>query len=100
MAGGAAMAVNKLEFLIDNWTTFTKSTATTFKWIKLNLLMQPAQRYLQYFTNIFDKEPRIYKNESSEEYTTKVCSLIFNNIPEPGFTTAITYGLPLANHSD
>jgi hypothetical protein len=60
--------------------------------------MTPAERYLQHLDNIFQKEPKFHRTESMIDGIPGVTSIIYEDIPEKGFTTAFTYGLSLVNH--
>ena len=58
----------------------------------------PAERYLAHLDNIFQKEPEFYKNESLIAGIPGVTAIVYRDIPEKGFTTALTYGLSLVKH--
>ena len=60
----------------------------------------PAERYLEHLDNIFQIEPKFYKNESLLDGISGVTSIVYSDIPEKGFTTALTYGLSLVKHPD
>lgn len=58
----------------------------------------PAERYLEHLDRIFQKEPEFYKNDSLVEGIPGVTAIVYRDIPEKGFTTALTYGLSLVKH--
>ncbi|MDF2454830.1 MAG: hypothetical protein K0R51_823 [Cytophagaceae bacterium] len=60
--------------------------------------MKPVERYLEHLDNIFQQEPLFYKNESKMDGISGVTSIVYKDIPEPGFITAVTYGLSLVAH--
>lgn len=60
--------------------------------------MTPIEKYLEYLDNIFQKEPEFYNNESLIDEVKGVTSIVYRDIPEKGFITAITYGLSLVEH--
>jgi hypothetical protein len=62
--------------------------------------MNPAEKYLQHLDNIFQQEPLFFKNNSLIEGVPGVTSIVYKDIPEPGYITAFTYGLSLVNHPD
>lgn len=62
--------------------------------------MTPIEKYLEHLDNIFQQEPEFYNNESLIEGIKGVTSIVYKNIPEEGFITAITYGLSLVKHED
>jgi len=60
----------------------------------------PIERYLEHLDNIFQQEPEFYKNDSLVEGISGVTSIVYRDIPEKGFITALTYGLSLVKHPD
>jgi len=62
--------------------------------------MTPIEKYLEYLDNIFQKEPEFYNNESLIDEVKGVTSIVYRDIPEKCFITAITYGLSLVEHPD
>ena len=62
--------------------------------------MTPIEKYLEHLDNIFQQEPEFYNNESLTEGIKGVTSIVYKNIPDEGFITAITYGLSLVTHPD
>jgi len=60
----------------------------------------PVERYLEHLDNIFQTEPEFYKNDSLTEGISGVTSIVYRDIPEQGFITALTYGLSLVKHRD
>lgn len=55
--------------------------------------MTPPEKYLEHLDNIFMKEPEFYENESLIDGVKKVVSIVYRDIPEAGYITAVTYGL-------
>lgn len=62
--------------------------------------LTPIERYLNHLDNIFQQEPEFYKNDSLIEGIPEVTSIVYRNIPEKGFITALTYGLSLVKHPE
>ncbi len=62
--------------------------------------MTPIEKYLEHLDNIFQQEPEFYNNDSLIEGIKGVTSIVYRDIPEKGFITAITYGLSLVKHPD
>ncbi|MDH7461290.1 suppressor of fused domain protein [Chitinophagaceae bacterium 26-R-25] len=62
--------------------------------------MNLAEKYLEHLDNIFQQEPLFYKNKSLIEGVPGVTSIVYTDIPEPGFITAFTYGLSIVKHPD
>lgn len=60
----------------------------------------PIERYLEHLDNIFQQEPEFYKNESLIDGVSGVSSIVYKDIPEKGYITALTYGLSLVKHPD
>jgi len=60
----------------------------------------PAERYLEHWDSIFQKEPEFFKNDSLIDGVPGVTSIVYRDIPEEGYTTALTYGLSLVKHPD
>ncbi|MDX2171964.1 MAG: hypothetical protein SFY56_02515 [Bacteroidota bacterium] len=58
----------------------------------------PVEKYLEHLDNIFQKEPELFKNDSLIEGIPGVTSIVYRDIPEKGYTTALTYGLSLVKH--
>lgn len=58
----------------------------------------PAERYLAHLDQIFQQEPALYINESLIDGVPGVTTIVYRDIPEKGFTTALTYGLSLVQH--
>lgn len=58
----------------------------------------PVDLYLDHLNKIFQQEPLFFKNESEIEGLPGVTSIVYKDIPEPGFITGLTYGLSLVNH--
>lgn len=58
----------------------------------------PAERYLEHLDNIFQQEPEFFKNESKIDGLPGVTAIVYKDIPEKGFVTALTYGLSLVKH--
>lgn len=55
--------------------------------------MSPIEKYLEHLDKIFVDEPEFYDNESLIDGVKKVVSIVYKNIPEDGYITAVTYGL-------
>ncbi|MCS3870116.1 hypothetical protein J3D55_003032 [Chryseobacterium ginsenosidimutans] len=62
--------------------------------------MTPIEKYLEHLDKIFQQEPEFYNNDSLIEGIKGVTSIVYRDIPEKGFITAITYGLSLAKHRE
>lgn len=62
--------------------------------------MTPIEKYLEHLDKIFQQEPEFYNNESLIEGIKGVTSIVYRDIPEKGFITAITYGLSLVDHPE
>ncbi|MBL7792387.1 MAG: suppressor of fused domain protein [Saprospiraceae bacterium] len=60
----------------------------------------PVERYLEHLDHIFQEKPEFYKNESLIEGISGVTSIVYKDIPEKGYTTALTYGLSLVKHPE
>lgn len=60
----------------------------------------PIEKYIEYLDEIFQVEPQIFMNESEIEGVQGVVSIVYENIPEKGMITGITYGLSLINHEE
>jgi hypothetical protein len=60
----------------------------------------PLERYLEHLDNIFQTEPEYFKNESLIDGVPGVTSIVYKDIPELGYTTAVTYGLSLIKHPE
>jgi Suppressor of fused protein (SUFU) len=45
-------------------------------------------------------EPVMYRVDSTHEGQGPITSIVYNDLPEPGCLTAITYGLSLSTHRD
>ena len=58
----------------------------------------PVECYLAHLDNIFQKEPQFFRETSLIEGAPGVTSIVYTDIPEPGYITALTYGLSLAEH--
>ncbi len=58
----------------------------------------PAEQYLNYLNDIFQQEPRLFREESLIEGLPGVTCIVYEDIPEAGCITAFTYGLSLAKH--
>ncbi|GAA4166592.1 hypothetical protein GCM10022217_40620 [Chryseobacterium ginsenosidimutans] len=71
--------------------------------MKINLFgknMTPIEKYIEHLDNIFQQEPLFYNNESLIDGVKGVTSIVYRDIPEKGFITAITYGLSLIEHPE
>jgi len=62
--------------------------------------MNPAEKYLEHLDHIFQQEPLFYKNKSLIEGIPGITSIVYIDIPEPGYITAFTYGLSIVKHAD
>ncbi|MNJ91842.1 Suppressor of fused protein (SUFU) [compost metagenome] len=60
----------------------------------------PVEKYLQHLDAIFQREPEFFKNDSLIEGLPGVTSIVYRDIPEKGYITALTYGLSLVKHPD
>lgn len=71
---------------------FTKNKASTAK--------TPVEKYLEHLDKIFRREPEFFKNDSLIEGLPGVSSIVYRDVPEKGYITALTYGLSLVKHPD
>lgn len=60
--------------------------------------MNPAEKFLDYIENLFEKEALIYKGIPAEDNLPDTVSLVFKDLPEISVLTCITYGLSLVKH--
>jgi len=60
----------------------------------------PAERYLEHLEGIFRQEPTFYKEDSLIERLPGVTSIVYTDVPDKGYITALTYGLSLVQHPD
>ncbi len=61
-------------------------------------MINRAEIFLNYVETVFSKKASIYKGEASQDEFVTPSVLVFNDIPERGFMTCITYGLSLVDH--
>ncbi len=59
-----------------------------------------AEKYLRHLDHIFQQEPEFHKNESLIDGIPGVTAIVYKDIPEKGYTTALTYGLSLVKHPE
>jgi hypothetical protein len=60
-----------------------------------------VERYLAHLDRLApDQEPLFLPIESSNPALPRVAAITYQDLPEPGFITALTYGLSLADHPD
>jgi hypothetical protein len=59
-----------------------------------------AEIYLDHLDRIFQQEPAFYKEDSLIDGVDGVTSIVYTDVPEKGFITALTYGLSLIKHDD
>jgi hypothetical protein len=62
--------------------------------------MKPATLFLNYLESLFKQEAIIFRGASSEDGLIEPAALVFENVPEIGFMTVVTYGLSFTNHED
>ena len=60
----------------------------------------PVERYLDHLDDIFQREPRFFKNESKQPGLPGVTAILYPGVPEKGYITGLTYGLSLGQHPD
>src|SRR3954464_10945919 len=60
----------------------------------------PAERFLDHLDRIFQQEPAFYQEDSLIEGVPGVTAIVYTDIPEKGYITALTYGLSLVKHKD
>jgi hypothetical protein len=60
----------------------------------------PIEKYMEYLDEIFQVEPQFFMNESEIDGLQGVTSIVYENIPEKGMVTGVTYGLSLVEHED
>lgn len=68
------------------------------KFTNRNETLSPAENYLNYLDSIFQQEPEYHRNDSLMKEIPGVTSIIYQDIPEKGFTTGLTYGLSIVEH--
>jgi len=62
--------------------------------------MTPIEEYMAHLDKVFQQEPVFYKNDCKIPGLPGITSIVYNDIPEKGFTTGLTYGLSLFEHPD
>lgn len=62
--------------------------------------MTPIEKYLMHLDTIFKQEPEFYSNNSLIDGVKGVVSIVYKDIPEKGYITALTYGLSLVKHPE
>lgn len=60
----------------------------------------PVETYLAHLDSIFEREPLFFDNESKDADLPGVTSIVYKDIPEPGYITGFTYGLSIVEHPD
>ena len=61
----------------------------------------PGQRYLGYLDQISGgAQPRIFRVDSLRPDLKGVAAIVYDSAPQPGWVTAMTYGLSLARHAE
>ncbi len=70
------------------------------KLFKRKSKLSPLERYLKHLDDIFIVEPKFQMFDSKNPELNGVTSIIYQDIPEKGMTTGITYGLSLFKHPD
>jgi hypothetical protein len=64
-------------------------------------MISPFDRYLAHLDRISaGVEPRFFPIDSTNRTLKQVIVLTYNDLPEAGYLTGITYGLSLADHPD
>lgn len=58
----------------------------------------PVKLYMQHLDNIFQQEPSFFRNDSTIPGIPGVSAIVYQDVPEPGYITAFTYGLSLVDH--
>ncbi|TAF32612.1 MAG: suppressor of fused domain protein [Cytophagales bacterium] len=59
-----------------------------------------AEYYLEHLDDVFGQEPEFFKDEGAEDGLPEVMMIVYRDLPEPGYITALTYGLSLAHHPE
>jgi hypothetical protein len=62
--------------------------------------MTPIEKYLKHLDDIFRIEPTFYKNDSKIKGINGATSIIYENVPEDGTITGLSYGLSTVPHPD
>jgi hypothetical protein len=62
--------------------------------------MAPVEKYIHHLDKIFNQEPLFFGGGKDNQGLPNASVMIYENVPEPGFITGITYGLSLANHPE
>ncbi len=62
--------------------------------------LSPFEKYLNHLDDIFIVEPKFQMFDSKNPKLNGVTSIIYENIPEKGMTTGVTYGLSLYKHPE
>lgn len=60
----------------------------------------PIEKYLDHLDRIFQVEPKFFPNDSLNPSLKGVTSIVYQDIPESGMITGVTYGLSLDKHPD
>jgi len=61
----------------------------------------PGQRYLQHLDEISGgAQPRMFRVDSLRPDLKGVAAIVYDDAPQPGWLTAMTYGLSLARHPE
>ena len=63
-------------------------------------IKSPFEKYLEHLDKIFQTVPEFYTNDSLIDGISGVTSIVYKDIPEKGYTTALTYGLSLVRHDN
>jgi len=61
--------------------------------------MSALEKYLTHLDGIFQAEPEFFPEKTLVEGIYGVTSIVYRNIPEPGMTTGVTFGLSSLDHS-
>lgn len=64
----------------------------------MNNSSQPALSFLTKMESIFQAKASIYKGAQSNDDIIEPSILVFNNVPEKGHMTCVTYGLSFVKH--
>ena len=62
--------------------------------------MSKAEKYLNHLDQIFQVEPSFYPIGERNSAFPRVTAIIYQDVPETGYITGLTYGLSLVDHPE
>jgi hypothetical protein len=84
---------------VSDSLAWNKTQLTTNTPIKPGRLT-PIEKYLEHLDKVFQVEPQFFREESLDDGFPGVTNIVYQDIPEKGMITALTYGLSLIKHED